>query len=168
VTLPGIDQRAGHLAERDGEVLENVQLSPRVHRLAIRAERIARVRRPGRFVIVRLGPGAERIPLTIADADSRRVSISLLIQAVGTSTRKLVALSPSERICDVAGPLGRPTAIVVGFGVSGCGSASATPPADPVPSPWTGPITSFRATRPSSPSGRGPTLCSRPPAPSCG
>jgi ferredoxin--NADP+ reductase len=67
---------------------------------------------PGQFVIVRLGPGAERIPLTIADADPDRGSISLVIQAVGKSTRDLVALRPGDVIADVVGPLGRPSTLM--------------------------------------------------------
>ena len=94
------------------EVLSNTRLSADVHRLLVRAPRVAAVRRPGQFVIVRLGPGAERIPLTIADADPAEGSIVLVIQAVGKSTSDLVALAPGDRIHDVAGPLGRPSDLV--------------------------------------------------------
>ena len=62
------------------------QLSPNVTRLVVEAPRIAEIRQPGQFVIVRLGPGAERIPLTIADADPEAGTISLIIQAIGKST----------------------------------------------------------------------------------
>lgn len=105
-------------------IVERVQLSPNVTRLVVDAPRIAQVRRPGQFVIVRRGPGAERIPLTIADADPVAGTISLVIQAVGASTMDLVALAPGDAITDVAGPLGRPTdligsgrAVCVGGGV---------------------------------------------------
>ena len=70
------------------------------------------VRQPGQFVIVRLGPGAERIPLTIAESDSAVGSIVLVIQAVGKSTSDLVALAPGDRIHDIVGPLGRPSDLV--------------------------------------------------------
>jgi ferredoxin--NADP+ reductase len=100
------------------------QLSPNVYRLVLEAPRIAEIRRPGQFVIVRLGPGAERIPLTIADADPVRGTITLVIQAIGKSTTDLVELAPGDAIRDVAGPLGRPTdlidaghAVCVGGGV---------------------------------------------------
>ena len=100
------------------------QLSPNVTRLVLEAPRIAEIRRPGQFVIVRLGEGAERIPLTIADADPVAGTISLIIQGVGASTMELVALQPGDAIRDVAGPLGRPTdlldhghAVCVGGGV---------------------------------------------------
>jgi ferredoxin--NADP+ reductase len=94
------------------EVLDNSRLAPDVHRLEVRAERVAAAGRPGQFVIVRLGPGAERIPLTIADADVDRGAISLVVQAVGKSTRDVVALRPGDLIDDVAGPLGRPSTLV--------------------------------------------------------
>jgi ferredoxin/flavodoxin---NADP+ reductase len=93
-------------------VLDNVRLAPEVHRLEVEAPRVATAGRPGQFVIVRLGPGAERIPLTIADADPGRATISLVVQAVGKSTRDLVALRRGDVILDVAGPLGRPSTLV--------------------------------------------------------
>ena len=63
-------------------------------------------------MIVRLGPGAERIPLTIADADAEAGTISLVIQAVGKSTYDLCDLQAGDAITDVAGPLGRPTDVI--------------------------------------------------------
>lgn len=99
-------------------------LSPNVTRLVVVAPRIAQVRSPGQFVIVRRGPGAERIPLTIADADPVAGTITLVIQAVGASTLDLAALAPGDAIADIAGPLGQPTellaaghAVCVGGGV---------------------------------------------------
>jgi ferredoxin--NADP+ reductase len=65
------------------EVISNTTLSADVHRLVIRAPRVAAVRQPGQFVIVRLGPGAERIPLTIAESDAEQGSIVVVIPAVG-------------------------------------------------------------------------------------
>jgi ferredoxin/flavodoxin---NADP+ reductase len=100
------------------------QLSPNVVRLVVEARRIAEVRRPGQFVIVRKGPGAERIPLTIADTDPEAGTITLMIQAIGASTTELCALQVGDAIQDVAGPLGRETelpehghAVCVGGGV---------------------------------------------------
>ena len=100
------------------------QLSPNVTRLVLEAPRIAEIRRPGQFVIVRLDEHAERIPLTIADADPVAGTISLIIQSIGASTMDLVALQPGDAVRDVAGPLGRPTdlidrghAVCVGGGV---------------------------------------------------
>ena len=105
-------------------IREKAQLSPNVTRLVVGAPRIAQVRRPGQFVIVRRAPGAERIPLTITDADPARGTITLVIQAVGKSTDDLVDLDVGDVLTDVAGPLGRPTdlldvghAVCVGGGV---------------------------------------------------
>jgi ferredoxin/flavodoxin---NADP+ reductase len=100
------DDRAMH------GIVERTQLSPNVFRLVVEAPRLAEIRRPGQFVIVRLGPGAERIPLTIADADPTAGTISLVIQSIGKSTADLVELQPGDAIRDIAGPLGRPTELV--------------------------------------------------------
>jgi ferredoxin--NADP+ reductase len=105
-------------------IVARAQLSPNVTRLVVEAPRLAEIRRPGQFVIVRLGPGAERIPLTIADADPVAGTISLVIQSIGKSTTDLVELQVGDEIRDIAGPLGRPTellesghAVCVGGGV---------------------------------------------------
>ena len=105
-------------------VIEREQLSPNVVRLVVEAPRIAKVRRPGQFVIVRKGPGAERIPLTIADNDPEAGTITLMIQAIGVSTTDLTNLQVGDAITDVAGPLGQETdlleaghAVCVGGGV---------------------------------------------------
>jgi len=112
-------------------IVDKAQLSPNVTRLVVQAPRIAEIRRPGQFVIVRRGPGAERIPLTIADVDRSAGTISLVIQAIGKSTHELTALNVGEAITDIAGPLGNPThlmesghAVCVGGGV---GTAVAYP-----------------------------------------
>jgi len=93
-------------------IIATDQLSPNVTRLVVQAPRIAEIRRPGQFVIVRLGPGAERIPLTIADADAPAGTITLIIQSVGKSTSDLVELHVGDAITDVAGPLGSPTELI--------------------------------------------------------
>ena len=95
-------------------IIATDQLSPNVTRLVVEAPRIAQVRQPGQFVIVRLGPGAERIPLTIADADPSAGTITLIIQSIGKSTADLVELRPGDAITDVAGPLGKPTDLIEG------------------------------------------------------
>ena len=105
-------------------VVRKEALSPNVTRLVVEAGRIAEVRQPGQFVIVRRGEGAERIPLTISDADTDAGTITLVIQAVGKSTSDLCDLEVGEAITDVAGPLGKETdlldsghAVCVGGGV---------------------------------------------------
>jgi ferredoxin--NADP+ reductase len=106
------------------QVVEREQLSPNVVRLVVEAARVAKVRRPGQFVIVRKGPGAERIPLTIADIDPAAGTITLMIQAIGASTTDLCELQVGDAITDIAGPLGSETellehghAVCVGGGV---------------------------------------------------
>ena len=96
------------------EILSNQVLAPQLHRLVVRAGRIAAARRAGQFVIVRLGEGHERIPLTIADADVADGTITLMVQAVGDGTRDIVAVPVGGHIQDIAGPLGRPTEIPSG------------------------------------------------------
>jgi ferredoxin--NADP+ reductase len=93
-------------------VLSKARLSPNVTRLDVTAPRIAQVRQPGQFVIIHLAENAERIPLTIADADPSAGTIALVIQAVGKSTRDLVALEPGQSISGIAGPLGKPTELI--------------------------------------------------------
>jgi len=92
-------------------VVSNEIIAPDVHRIVVRAPRIAAARRPGQFVIVCNSGDAERVPLTIADADASAGTITLIVQAVGQSTREIVAVTPPDGIRDVAGPLGRPTEI---------------------------------------------------------
>jgi len=93
-------------------ILAKKQLSPNVTRLDVLAPRIAEIRKPGQFVIVRAAEGCERIPLTIADSNPGKCSISLVIQAVGKATRQLVGLSVGDSIRDISGPLGHPTEMI--------------------------------------------------------
>jgi len=92
-------------------ILSKETLAPDVVRFWVDAPHIARKRRPGQFVIVRLNEDGERIPLTIADADVQRGAISLIVQGVGKSTRALNEMTEGESILDVVGPLGLPTHI---------------------------------------------------------
>jgi glutamate synthase (NADPH/NADH) small chain len=93
------------------EVVSNEEIAPQLHRMVVAAPRVARARKPGQFVIVRAGEGGERIPLTIADDDPQAGTITLIIQAVGRSTTKIVAVPVGGTLRDVAGPLGQPTHI---------------------------------------------------------
>jgi ferredoxin--NADP+ reductase len=88
-------------------------LSPNVTQLEVRARRIAEVCQPGQFVIVHRSDGAERIPLTIADSHLGSGTITLVIQAIGKSTMELVDLKVGDCLADIAGPLGRPTDLIV-------------------------------------------------------
>ncbi|MCE5278507.1 MAG: sulfide/dihydroorotate dehydrogenase-like FAD/NAD-binding protein [Planctomycetaceae bacterium] len=93
------------------EVVSNDKLAPEVHRIVIKAPRVAKARQAGQFVIVRCAEGAERIPLTIADADAAAGTVTLIIQTIGEGTREITALPPGQAIRDVAGPLGQATEI---------------------------------------------------------
>ncbi len=94
------------------KIVAKNRLSPNVTRLDVLAPRIAQIRQPGQFVIVHRAGQAERIPLTIADADAPAGTIALVIQAVGKSTQELVALEIGDTIADIAGPLGKPTELI--------------------------------------------------------
>jgi ferredoxin--NADP+ reductase len=93
-------------------VVAREQLSPNVTKLVVEAPRLAEIRQPGQFVIVHLGRGAERIPLTIADGDAEAGTITLVVQAVGKSTMDLADLQVGAEIQDIAGPLGRATELI--------------------------------------------------------
>ena len=93
------------------EVVSNEILAENLHKMVLVAPRIARARKAGQFVMVRLAQGEERIPLTIGDADPEAGTITLFIQAIGASTRRIVATPAGGSIRDVAGPLGKETHI---------------------------------------------------------
>lgn len=87
------------------------QFSDKVFLFEIEAPLIAKSRKAGNFVIVRVGNNGERMPLTIADADKEKGTITIVVQKVGLSSSKLCALQEGEYITDVVGPLGNPTHI---------------------------------------------------------
>lgn len=104
-------------------------LNSNVAKISLEAPLIARKVRPGQFVILHIDEHGERIPLTVADFDEKKGTITIIVQAVGHTTKRLAAMEAGELIRDCVGPLGRPTefgnpkkAIVVGGGV-GCAIA---------------------------------------------
>ena len=107
------------------KILSKKRLSEEVFREEIEAPQIARERKPGQFVIIQTDvEWGERIPLTIADADPHRGSITIIFQTVGVSTHKLALLEPGDSVEAVLGPLGNPThierfgrAVCVGGGI---------------------------------------------------
>ncbi len=102
--------------------------SDNVAELVVEAPLIARSRRAGHFVIIRVDALSERVPLTIAGADIEKGTITLVVQQVGASTHKLLAMEPGECIHDVVGPLGRATRIEkYGTVVCACGGVGAAP-----------------------------------------
>lgn len=87
------------------------QLSEKVFLFEIEAPLIAKSRKAGNFIIVRVGENGERVPLTIADASIERGTITIVVQKVGLSSTKLCNLNEGDYITDVVGPLGNPTHI---------------------------------------------------------
>jgi ferredoxin--NADP+ reductase len=106
------------------EILQNIQLAENINQYIVSAPLIARRRKAGQFVIVRIDETGERIPLTIADADPDQGTITLVVQTVGKSTAQMATLSAGETLLDVVGPLGAPThianygtAVIIGGGI---------------------------------------------------
>ena len=93
------------------KIVRKIQFSEKVFRLDVEAPLIAKARKAGHFVIVRVDEKGERVPLTIAGSDKEKGTITLVIQTVGASTSQLCALNEGDYIADVVGPLGRATHI---------------------------------------------------------
>ena len=93
------------------KILTRERLVPNVHLIEIHAPEVARKCRPGQFVIVMPDEKGERIPLSIADWDAERGSVTAVFLLVGTSTRKLAALRAGDEVPVFVGPLGRPSEI---------------------------------------------------------
>ncbi|MBQ8543360.1 MAG: bifunctional dihydroorotate dehydrogenase B NAD binding subunit/NADPH-dependent glutamate synthase [Bacteroidaceae bacterium] len=93
------------------KIVSKEQFSEKVFRLRVEAPLIAKAYRAGNFVIVRVGEKGERIPLTIAHADTEKGLITLVIQKVGLSSSRLCDLNEGDYITDVVGPLGQATEI---------------------------------------------------------
>jgi ferredoxin--NADP+ reductase len=96
---------------KPNEILANDVIAEKVNRYLVHAPQIARRRKAGQFVIVRVDERGERVPLTIADADPEAGTLVLIVQAVGKSTRRMAELKPGEALLDLVGPLGSPTHI---------------------------------------------------------
>ncbi len=110
------------------KILSKRFFSENVAELIVEAPLIARSRRAGHFVIIRVDDHSERVPLTIAGADIEKGTITLVVQQVGASTHKLLAMNPGDCIHDVVGPLGRATRIEkYGTVVCACGGVGAAP-----------------------------------------
>jgi ferredoxin/flavodoxin---NADP+ reductase len=92
-------------------IVSRKQLAPDVVQTEVEAPLVARKRKAGQFVMIRINEEGERIPLTIADSDPVRGTITLIVQAVGKSTKQLNRLQPGDTLADVVGPLGKPTHI---------------------------------------------------------
>jgi len=106
------------------KILKKQDLGNRVYLLEATAPRIAKVCKAGQFFIIRQGEGYERIPLTIADSDAEKGTITMVFQAIGASTTALSKLEVGDEVADIVGPLGKPSevenygrCVVVGGGV---------------------------------------------------
>lgn len=113
------------------KILEKRMLNPQTGYFVISAPYIARKHKPGQFVILRISENGERIPLTIADSDAQKGTITIVCQSIGKTTMQLNTMKEGEEILDLVGPLGNAThienygkVIVIGGGV---GTAEAYP-----------------------------------------
>jgi ferredoxin--NADP+ reductase len=93
------------------EIVDRKRLVPGIVSITIHAPDIARVHRPGQFVILRIDEEGERIPLTVAEKDAKGGTITLVFQEVGRTTYQLARMTPGSALLDLAGPLGQPTEI---------------------------------------------------------
>ena len=94
------------------KIVEKSLLAENIYKLRIEAPRVANSALPGQFVIVRVDEQGERVPLTIADFDKEEGTVTIVIQTIGASTKKLCALNEGDSIADFAGPLGNPSEFV--------------------------------------------------------
>jgi NAD(P)H-flavin reductase len=106
------------------KILEKRPLVPTIHQMIIEAPKIARKARAGQFVILRINENGERIPLTIADFDRKKGTITIIFMEVGKTTKQLSTLNAGDNILDFVGPLGNSseiepigTVVCVGGGV---------------------------------------------------
>ena len=105
-------------------IIQKRMLSPNVGWLEVEAPQIAKKRKAGQFIILRIDEQGERIPLTIADSNPEKGTITLICQSIGKTSTHLNSLQAGDTIRDIAGPLGQPshlenfgTAVCVGGGV---------------------------------------------------
>ena len=113
-------------------IVEKEALNPTVTRMVIEAPLVARKAQPGQFIIFRASEDGERVPLTIADYDREKGTVTIIFQIVGAATMELNALEQGDSLTDFVGPLGKPSDLeglkkvaVVGGGV-GCAIAYPT------------------------------------------
>jgi ferredoxin/flavodoxin---NADP+ reductase len=93
------------------EILARETLAPTIGKFVIRAPYVAKKRKAGNFVMIRVDQNGERIPLTLVDSDPAAGTITLIVQAIGKTTKQLMTLKIGDMLPDVVGPLGNPTPI---------------------------------------------------------
>ena len=110
-------------------IVDKKILNPQITAMTVEAPFVAKKVQPGQFVIIRADEKGERVPLTVADFDREKGTVTVIIQAIGFSTKKISSFNVGESLADCVGPLGVPTefgspkkAIVIGGGV-GCAIA---------------------------------------------
>jgi ferredoxin--NADP+ reductase len=112
-------------------VLKKVELAPKIKLVEVNAPEVAMKAKPGQFVIIRIDEKGERFPLTLAEWEPKKGTITLIFLEVGVSTRKLGALKIGDEILNVVGPLGNPSDIKhygsVAVVCGGVGTAAAYP-----------------------------------------
>lgn len=110
------------------KIISKEYFSANVVKFEVEAPLIAKSRKAGHFVMVKVGEKGERIPLTIADADLQKGTITLVVQKMGVSSSKLCALNEGEFITDMVGPLGKATHIEnFGTVICACGGVGTAP-----------------------------------------
>jgi ferredoxin--NADP+ reductase len=114
------------------EILEKERIGPGVNRAVISAPDIARAHKPGQFIILRTQENGERIPLTVADKDAEKGTITLVWQEVGVTTYYLGTMCPGEKLQDLCGPLGKPTHVEKFGTVVGVGGGIGVAPLYPI------------------------------------
>jgi ferredoxin--NADP+ reductase len=107
-------------------IVQKEILAPTITKYVINAPYVARKRKAGNFVIVRVEETGERIPLTIVDSNSTDGTITLIVQAIGKTTKALALKNVGDAIIDLLGPLGKPTPIETGKTIACVGGGVGT------------------------------------------
>lgn len=113
------------------KILHKEKLNDVVELMVVHAPHVSRKCEPGQFIILRVGEDGERIPLTIADYDREKETITIIYQIVGYSTKVLASLNEGDEITDFVGPLGEPTKLHVSGHVVGVAGGVGSAPLYP-------------------------------------
>ena len=113
-------------------IVEKEFFSKNVVKLVVEAPLIAKSRKPGNFIILRVSENGERIPLTIAGADEQKGTITIIAQTVGVSTEKLAKMNVGDSLHDLVGPLGKATEIHNVGTILACGGGVGIAPLLPI------------------------------------
>lgn len=94
------------------KIVEKKNLAPAIFLMKIEAPRVAKSAKPGQFVIIRIDEKGERVPLTICDTDVEKGTVTIVVQTIGCSTKKMEKYEVGDSFCDFVGPLGVPSELV--------------------------------------------------------